>query len=83
MSVGHVARLLEVAGIPTVMIASSIFAGRMVPMSIPRLVLTRQPLGRPLGPPGDAHGQRRVLAEAKRFLETATEGRSVLQLDGP
>ncbi|MEM9464594.1 MAG: hypothetical protein AAGA90_04445 [Actinomycetota bacterium] len=81
MSVGHVARLLEAAGIPTVMIASETFAGRMIPMSIPRLVLTPQPLGRPLGPPGDAERQRVVLEEARAFLEAATEGASVRRLE--
>ncbi len=81
MSVGHVARLLEAAGIPTVMIASETFAGRMIPMSIPRLVLTPQPLGRPLGAPGDAARQRFVLEEAKTFLEAATEGASVHRLE--
>ena len=80
MSVGHVARLLEAAGIPTVMIASEAFAGRVVPMSVPRLVLTPQPLGRPLGAPGDRNRQRFILGEAKRLLETATEGASVLRL---
>ncbi|MEM7322677.1 MAG: hypothetical protein AAF531_06305 [Actinomycetota bacterium] len=78
---GHVARLLETAGIPTVTIASSAFAGRLSPMGIPRLVLTQQPLGRPLGPPADSGRQRRTLDEARRFFEAATEGRSVLTLD--
>ena len=81
MSVGHVSRLLEAAGIPTVMIASKVFAPRMLPMRLPRLVLTPQPLGRPLGAPGDADRQRMVLAEAKAFFETASEGGSVLTLD--
>ena len=58
-----------------------LFAGRMLPMSIPRLVLTPQPLGRPLGAPGDADRQRNVLTEARTFLETATEGGSILNLD--
>ncbi|MEM9203600.1 MAG: hypothetical protein AAGC53_18315 [Actinomycetota bacterium] len=81
MSVGHVARLLETAGIPTVMIASETFAGRMTPMSIPRLLLTPQPLGRPLGAPGDIERQRFVLNEAKTLLETATSGATVRRLD--
>ena len=72
---------MEEGGIPTVTIASSVFAGRMLPMSIPRLVLTPQPLGRPLGAPGDGDRQRFVLNEAKTLLETATEGPAVLNLD--
>jgi len=81
VSVGHVSRLLEAAGIPTVVVASKVYAPRIVPMNVSRLVLTPQPLGRPLGAPGDTERQRMVLNEAKTLLETATEGGSVLTLD--
>ena len=80
---GHVARLLEASGIPTVVIAVKIFLPRLAPMKIPRLVLTSHPFGRPLGAPGDRQKQREVIVAALRLLETATRGDSIVELPEP
>lgn len=80
---GHVARLLEADGIPTVVIAVKAFLPRLEPMKIPRLVLTSHPMGRPLGAPGDRERQREVLVTALKLLETATQGNTVVELPEP
>lgn len=82
MSVGHVARLLEEAGLPTVVIASAVFRDRLEAMSLPRLVLTPHLMGRPLGTPGDVARQRLTLLTALELLERAQQGKSVVELPG-
>jgi hypothetical protein len=49
--VGHVARLLEEAGIATVIIAIRAFRDRLEAMTPARLLLTPHLLGQPLGSP--------------------------------
>ena len=71
MSVGHVTRLFEEGGLPTVIIAAAPFRGRLAAMSPPRLLLTPQPMGRVVGPPHDAAYQRAVLEAALDLLEGA------------
>jgi hypothetical protein len=71
MSVGHVARLLEASGIATVIIAVAAFETRMRMMSLPRVLLTPHPMGRPVGAPGDRSGQRQVLEAALDLLDSA------------
>lgn len=70
MSVGHVARLAEEEGIPTVIVAAGAFRDRLEAMSVPRLLPTSHWMGRPLGPPGEARTQRETLSEALELLET-------------
>ena len=82
MSVGHVARLLEEAGIPTVIIAVEAFAFRMKKMSLPRLVTTPHPMGRPLGAPGDGKRQRECLMAGLKLLEEAKECGTVYEMPG-
>ena len=82
MSVGHVARLLEAAGVPTVIIAVAAFAFRMEKMMLPRLVKTPHPMGRPLGAPGDRARQRESLLAALKLLEDATACGSVYPMSG-
>jgi len=82
MSVGHVARLLEEAGIPTVIIAVEAFAFRMEKMTLPRLVKTPHPMGRPLGAPGDKVRQRDCLLAAMRLLENAKQGGTIYEMPG-
>jgi len=77
VSVGHAARLLEAAGIPTVIAAAKAFRPRMEPMNLPRLLLTPHLMGRPLGLAGDTETQRTVLRAALNFLETAAVGGTV------
>jgi hypothetical protein len=78
--VGHIARLLEIAGIPTVIVAVKAFRPRMEVMRLPRLLLTPLPMGRPLGLAGDVERQREILLAAFELLETATKGGTVVEL---
>ncbi|MFW6184556.1 MAG: hypothetical protein ACOC8X_12225 [Chloroflexota bacterium] len=80
---GHLARLLEVAGTPTVIISTLAFKPRLMAMSVPRLLLTPYPMGRPIGAPGDAHGQRRTLLAALELLETARSAPALVELSHP
>jgi len=82
MSVGHVARLLEEAGIATVVVAVRSFENRMRMMSLPRVLLTPHPMGRPVGAPGDRLTQIAVLQRALDLLETATAGSTVVSIEG-
>ncbi|MFC1996513.1 hypothetical protein ACFLXI_02760 [Chloroflexota bacterium] len=79
MSVGHVARLLEFAGIPTVIVAAKAFRPRLEPMALPHLLLTPHLMGRPLGLAGDAETQRVVLRVAFDLLANASEGSTVVE----
>ncbi len=81
MSVGHIARLLEEAGIATVVIAARPFKPRLIPMSLPRLLLTPHPMGRVLGAAGDVERQREVLLAALELLENAEAGQ-VVEMSG-
>ena len=72
MSVGHLARLIEEAGIPTVAIYARAFRHVAEAMRVPRVVVTRHPVGRVLGAPLDVERQREVLQSALDLLETAT-----------
>ena len=83
MSVGHIARLLEEGGIPTVVIAVRAFKARLEMMTLPRLLLTPHPMGRPLGPPGDRKRQMETLRAALSLLERAEKGGTTLDLPGP
>jgi len=80
VSVGHVARLLEAAGIATVVIAVAAFHDRLQAMSLPRLVVTPHLMGRPLGMPGDWERQRASLLAAFDLLENAGQGKTVVEL---
>jgi len=80
MSVGHVARAFEAAGIPTVVIAIKSFENRMRSMALPRVVLTRELLGRPLGRPFDKVRQTRVLTAALELLEAAKANATIKEI---
>lgn len=71
MSVGHIARGIEKAGIATVVIAAVSFKKRMEIMSLPRVLLTNNLIGRVLGKPGDSVSQLNVLRTAFTLLENA------------
>ena len=79
---GHLARQFEEAGIPTVVVACSPFAGRLEKMSLPRLLLTRHPMGRVFGPPGNRARQEAVLLAALDLLESARTNGTVKWMDG-
>ena len=71
MSVGHIARLMEDSGIPTVVVAVAAFEQPLKKMSLSRVLLTPYLMGRPVGPVGDARTQRRVLRSALGLLASA------------
>ena len=71
MSVGHVARLLEEAGISTVLVGSEVFAKQLETMNLPRVLLTPYIMGRPIGRPDDKNGQMKVLEKSLKLLESA------------
>ncbi len=71
MSVGHLARLLEEAGISTVIIAVRGFRKRLEAMSPPRVLITNHPMGRPVGKPGDPDRQRQVVEAALKLIYEA------------
>ena len=83
MSVGHVARILEEAGIATVVIAVRAFRRRLQDMSVLRLLVTDWPMGRPIGPPGASEWQRRVVAAALRLLHEARGVGTVVEFPEP
>lgn len=83
MSVGHVARAFEAAGLPTVVVQIRAFRHVAEEMKLPRTIITRHPMGRPLGAPGDHRRQRQVVTAALRLLETATRGPALVELPEP
>ena len=83
MSVGHVARVFEERGIATVAVFIAAFAHYAGQMRLPRVVVTPHPMGRPLGPPGDAATQRAVLEAALQLVDRATDPGAVVEAGGP
>ncbi len=81
MSVGHIARAFESAGIPTIAFGVQAFKSRMVPMRLPRLVLTPELMGKTLGMPNDVLTQRRYLEMGLNLLEVAAEGNTRIELE--
>ncbi|HUY75711.1 MAG TPA: hypothetical protein VMV29_03000 [Ktedonobacterales bacterium] len=73
MSVGHIARALEAVGIATVCVYIEAFRQRAVALQVPRALVTRFPMGRPLGAPGNAAQHLRILRAALRLLDHAGE----------
>lgn len=69
MSVGHVQRAIESAGIPTVGVYVRSFGHVPELMGVARALITRHPMGRPLGAPGDVERQRAVVHTALTMLE--------------
>jgi hypothetical protein len=72
--VGHIARTFEAAGIPTVAFGVQAFRSRMLPMSIPRLVLTGELMGKTLGRPFDKATQVSYIRTGLELLENASKG---------
>lgn len=72
-----VARALEEAGIPTVIIGS----GRDIVehCGVPRLLFTDFPLGNPAGPPYERAAQAAIATQAADLLESATGPRTTVQ----
>ena len=68
---GLIARSIEAAGIPTVVI--SITRDLTEAVGAPRAVFVKWPLGHPLGEADNAAQQRTLIFEALRLLVNATE----------
>ena len=83
MSVGHVARALEEAGIATTAIMVEAFRHRAQEMMIPRTLVTRFPMGRPVGAPNDVERQLDGMRNALDLLETATEAGTIVTYPHP
>ena len=79
VSVGHVARAFEDAGIPSVIIMSTVFKDRTVPMSHARVLLTPHPMGHPLSALFDVEKQRAVLKAGLDLLEMAVAVGTVVE----
>jgi len=80
VSVGHLARIIEMSGIPTVIIAVDAFRNRLEKMRVPRLITTPHIMGRPVGLPGDVRRQRAVLLNALHLLSTAETGNTIVTI---
>ena len=72
------ARHFEEAGLPTVSMSSALDISSLV--KPPRAAFVSFPLGHQCGKPDDPAGQRAILREALRLLETATEGGTLLRV---
>jgi hypothetical protein len=81
VSVGHVARALEEAGIPTVAVFIRAFRHIAEAMSVPRTLVTPHLMGRTIGPPGASERHREVVAAALDLLDTTTEPGTVASLE--
>ena len=77
MSVGHIARGFETAGISTVVIAVKSFEARMKMMALPRVLLTPELMGRPLGDPFDKARRKTILKQALALLESASKNGTI------
>ncbi|MCH7670306.1 MAG: hypothetical protein IIC71_14060 [Acidobacteria bacterium] len=83
MSVGHIAREIEAAGIPTVAVYVRAFRHIAEAMGVPRTIVTRHLMGRTLGAPGDSERQNEVIDAAFDLLESAEEGGALVELEHP
>ena len=72
-----VARHLEAAGIPTVIVGSAIDI--VEHCGAPRFVFTDFPLGNPCGRPYDAEMQRSIIEAAIDLLQNATRARALVR----
>jgi hypothetical protein len=68
---------------PTVSVYIQAFRHVLDQMKLPRAVVTRNPLGRPLGAPGDWTRQRLVVHSALELLESADRGHTIVELEAP
>jgi hypothetical protein len=74
--------LLEEAGIATVIIAVRSFRSRLEQLRLPRVLLTPNPLGRPVGPPGEEQQQLAVLRAGLELLVNAKGSGTIEEYPG-
>ena len=80
MSVGHAARVIEESGIATVCVFIRSFRHHAVNMKPPRVLVTRHPLGRTIGAPGDVLNQRKVVSAALDMLTESSQPGAIVEL---
>lgn len=80
VSVGHISRAFEAAGIPTVIVMSNVFRGRVLVMKPARVLFTQHIMGRPISAPHDKVRQDHVLREALKLLESAKQPETTVLL---
>ena len=75
---GLVARVVEETGIATVTVSTA----RDLSLQVmpPRTVFLNHPMGNTFGRRGDVAGQRQILRDALRYLETCTEPGNLIDL---
>lgn len=76
-------RAVEESGIPTVSVFVRSFRHVAMQMTLPRTLITRHPMGRPIGASGDEKRHREVIRGALRLFEDATEAGTIVELDAP
>ncbi len=81
MSVGHVQRAIETAGIPTVGVYVKSFGHIPALMGVARALVTPHPMGRPLGAPGDVERQAAVVRAALALLESTDQ--TIVEFEQP
>ena len=80
MSVGHIARLLEENQIPTVITASKVFEKPLKAMHLPRVLLTPNMVGRPLGKPFDRITQKNIILKGIDLLDRAQKNGTMISV---
>ncbi|MGI9529467.1 MAG: hypothetical protein ACR2NG_07120 [Acidimicrobiia bacterium] len=83
MSVGHVARAIEEAGTPTVVVMVKAYEHIARRMTLPRTLITPNPMGRPLGAVGDVERQAAILDAAFDVIDRADEPGTIVELATP
>lgn len=81
MSVGHVARAIEDAGLPTVTVFIRAFRHVAEAMTVPRVLVTPHLMGRTIGPPGGRERQREVVESALRLAVEAPGPGTIVELE--
>ena len=83
MSVGHVARAIEEAGTPTVVVMMKSFEHVARRMTLPRTLITPNPMGRPFGAVGDIERQTAILDAAFDVVDRVDEPGTIVEFDAP
>ncbi len=77
---GHISRAFETVGIPTVIVMSNVFRGRILAQKPSRVLFTKHIMGRPISAPFDVERQTYVVREALKLLETAEQPETTIVL---